>query len=195
MLFLLLGSYFILYYVYKFYVMYKAMEITHEIITKFKKIVKMNLRLIEFDDMHYFVFQKQHYITLLINKFNESNKYLEMIQKDKKYKKIITYAILYYIFHTLFYDIYPKFIANINNYKIFKNNLFFNKELTLKFEKSIKYDKNNRVSNINLHSKIKNVIRNLKIDEVLCSLNYNYDNGGKSSSLNTNGFGSFGSLC
>ena len=71
MLFLLLGSYFILYYVYKFYVMYKAMEITHEIITKFKKIVKMNLRLIEFDDMHYFVFQKQHYITLLINKFNE----------------------------------------------------------------------------------------------------------------------------
>ena len=102
---------------------------------------------------------------------------------------------MYYIFHTLFYDIYPKFIANINNYKIFKNNLFFNKELTLKFEKSIKYDKNNRVSNINLHSKIKNVIRNLKIDEVLCSLNYNYDNGGKSSSLNTNGFGSFGSLC
>lgn len=190
-----LFSYFFMYYVDKFYRLYKSMEITNEIITRFKKIIKMNLKLIEFDDIHYSFFQREHYVILLINKFNESHKYLEMIQKNKKYKKIITYAILYYIFHTLFYEIYPKFIDNIHNHRIFKNNLLFNKQLTIKFEKSIKYDKNDCVSNINLHSKIKTIILDLKIDEILCTLNYNYTNGGKSSSLNTKGCGSFGSLC
>ena len=165
------------------YRIYLSMKLTHDIMRKFKKIIKKNSKLMVFDDAHYFKFEKNIYINKFISKFYQTSSILFLIHVNSKNIKLLSNYINYYIFYQLYNKKEPLNKLDITN-KSPKYYLEFDKFSIYEFENSI-FDKNQFVFNDNFHKKLRNIIENLNIGKIYEIIYKFQHKGGKSSSLNT----------
>lgn len=146
------------------YRIYLSMKLTHDIIRRFKKIIKINSRLMVFDDALYFNFVKNIYINKFINKFYQTSSILFLIHVNSKNIKLLSNYITYYIFYQLYNKKEPSNKLDITN-KSLKYYLEFNKFTICEFENSI-FDKNQFIFNDNFHRKLRNIIEDLNIVKI-----------------------------